>query len=173
MTTARPTMTPQCGGDQMTGEIGSSAPDAAPRTIVWVDAEEAIIVRWDGAAGIEWLASQVPAHRRGGGHVGHDPTLRAMGSPPSDRHRLEHLRQHLRQVIERIAPTDDVELIGPGTVVEHLAAVLVEEDRVHHRAREVRTARSQRLSLPQLVARVRTSAGASAPRIGRPSAGAA
>jgi hypothetical protein len=140
---------------------------------VWVDAAEAIIVRWDGAAGIEWLVSEVPSHRRSGGHVGHDPVLRAMGSPPSDRHRLEHLRQHLRQVAERIEPTDAVEVIGPGTVREHLAAIIAEEDRIHHRRREVATARSRRLSLPQLVARVRASAGASAPRVGHESAGAA
>jgi hypothetical protein len=156
----------------MTGKARSSASTAAPQTTVWVDADEAIIVRWDGAAGIEWLVSQVPSHRRSGGHVGHDPIMRAMGSPSSDRHRLEHLRQHLRRVAERITPTDDVELIGPGTVVEHLAAILVEEDRIHHRRREVATARSRRLSLPQLVARVRASAGASAPRIGRQPAGA-
>ena len=157
----------------MTGEARASAPAAAPRTLVWVDAAEAIIVRWDGAAGIEWLVSQVPSHRRSGGHVGHDPTLRAMGSPPPDRHRLEHLRQHLRQVAERIEPTDAVEVIGPGTVGEHLATIIAEEDRIHHRRREVGTARSRRLSLPQLVARVRASAGASAPRIGRESMGAA
>jgi hypothetical protein len=157
----------------MTGDVRSSDPKARSRTIVWVDAEEAILVRWDRAAAIEWLISQVPAHRRSGGHVGHDPTRRAMGSRPPDRHRLEHLRQHLRRVAERIAPTDDVELIGPGTVAEHLASILVEEDRIHHRRRDVSSARSRRLSLPQLVARVRASAGSPAPRVDRHSAGAA
>jgi hypothetical protein len=154
----------------MTGVARASAPTAAPRTLVWVDAADAIIVRWDGAAGIEWLVSEVPSHRRSGGHVGHDPTLRTMGSPPSDRHRLEHLREYLRRVAERIEPTDDVEVIGPGTAREHLAAIIGEDDRIHHRQREVGTARSRRLSVPQLVARVRASAGASARRIGRVSA---
>lgn len=157
----------------MTGQARSTAPDAAPRTLVWVDAEQAIIVRWDGAAGVEWLVSQVPSHRRSGGHVGHDPMLRAMGSPPSDRHRLEHLRQHLRRVAGRIEPTDDVEVIGPGTVREHLATIIAAEDRVHDRRRRIGTARSSRLSLPQLVARVRASAGASARRVQQKDSGAA
>jgi ABC-type nitrate/sulfonate/bicarbonate transport system substrate-binding protein len=50
-----------------------------------------------------------------------------MGSPPSDRHRLEHLRQHLRIVAERIEPADEVEVIGPGTVRERLAAIIAAE----------------------------------------------
>jgi len=157
----------------MSGAARSSAPAAAPRTLVWVDAERATIVRWDGAAGLEWLVSRVPSHRRGGGHVEHDPTLRTMGSPPSDRHRLEHLRQHLRRVADRIEPGDDLEVIGPGTVREHLAALIAEEDRIHHRRREVSTRAARRLSEPQLVARVRASAGASAPRGRRERAGAA
>ena len=156
----------------MSGEPRSSTSAAAPRTLVWVDAAEAIIVRWDGAAGIEWLVSQVPAHRRGSGHVTHDATRRTIGSPPPDRHRLEHLRQHLRQVADRIEPGDDLEVIGPGTVREHLAAMIAAEDRLHHRRREVRTRRSPRLSEPQLVARVRAAAGASALR-GRPGAAGA
>jgi hypothetical protein len=156
----------------VTGKARASAPAAASRTLVWIDAAEAIIVRWDAGAGIEWLVSEVPPHRRSGGHVGHDPTLRAMGSPPSDPHRLEHLRQHLREVAERVEPTDAVEVIGPGTVGEHLATIIAEEDRIHHRQREVGTARSRRLTLPQLVARVRASAGASPPRVGRQSTSA-
>jgi hypothetical protein len=157
----------------MSGQARSTVPDPTPRTLVWVDAEQAIIVRWDGAAGVEWLVSQVPPHRRGGGHVEHDSRLRTMGSPPPDRHRLEHLRQHLRRVAERIEPTDDVEVIGPGTVREHLATIISAEDRVHDRQRRIGTARSSRLSLPQLVARVRASAGASAPRVRQRDSGAA
>ncbi|HLE89124.1 MAG TPA: hypothetical protein VI733_03620 [Candidatus Limnocylindria bacterium] len=157
----------------MTGSTRSSAPAVPPRTLVWVDAARAIIVRWDGAAGIEWLVSEVPARRRGGGHVTHDSALRAMGSRPANGHRLEHLRQHLRQVADRIDPRDDLEVIGPGTVRERLAALVVEDDRVHRRRREVRTNPSPPLSEPQLVARIRATAGASAPRGRREGAGAA
>jgi hypothetical protein len=96
-----------------------------------------------------------------------------MGSPPPDRHRQEHLRQHLRLVAERIGPTDEVEVIGPGTVREHLAAIIAAEDRIHGRRRRIGTAPASRRSLPQLVARVRASAGASARRVGQRDPGAA
>jgi hypothetical protein len=153
--------------------------DAVPRepvarrhTLVWIDAARAVIVRWDGTARIQRLERDVPAHRRGGGHVAHDPTLRARGSPPPDRHRLEHLRQHLRKVADRIDPGDDLELIGPGTVREQLASLLGDEDRAHGRRREVLTRRSARLTEAQLVARVREAVGDPAPRGCRQGAGA-
>jgi hypothetical protein len=144
-----------------------------PRTLVWIDAERALIVRWNGSATLTRIESEVPAHRRLGGHVAHDPSLRAMGSPPPDRHRLEHLRHHLRMVADRLEVTDDVEVIGPGTVHEHLAALLRDEDRTHGRRREVLTSAAGPLSDAQLVARVRTAAGDPPRRGRRPSAGAA
>lgn len=130
-----------------------------PRTLVWIDSERALIVRWDGRARVTRIESEVPPHRRLGGHVSHDPELRAIGSPPPDRHRLEHLRQHLRRVADRLEPADDVEVIGPGTVHEHLASLLSEEDRHHGRMRVVEAAAAGLLSEPQLIARVRTAAG--------------
>lgn len=156
----------------MKGELRLPEPAATPRTLVWIDAARAVIVRWDGAPSIERFDSEVPSHRRGGGHVTHDATLRTMGSPPPDRHRLEHLRQHLRQVADRIDPGDDLEVIGPGTVREHLAAMIAAEDRTHGRHREVLTRPSARLSEAQLVARVRDAAGEAAPRGRREAPGA-
>lgn len=144
-----------------------------PRTLVWIDAERAIIVRWTGSARLTRIESEVPAHRRLGGHVGRDPLLRAMGSPPPDRHRLEHLRHHLRMVADALVGTDDVEVIGPGTVHEHLATLLRGEDRIHGRSRTVLASPAGLLSDAQLVARVRTSAG-DPPKRGRgPVSGAA
>jgi hypothetical protein len=144
-----------------------------PRTLVWIDAERAVIVRWDGSATLTRIESEVPSHRRMGGHVGRDPNLRAMGSPPPDRHRLEHLRHHLRIVADLVGVTDGVDVIGPGTVHEHLAALLRDEDRTHGRVREVVTAPAGLVSEAQLVARVRTAAG-DPPRTGRrPADGAA
>jgi len=131
-----------------------------------MDAERAVIVRWDGSATLTHVASQVPSHRRLGGHVGHDANLRAMGSPPPDRHRLEHLRHHLRTVADRLPGTDDIEIIGPGTVHEQLAALLRDEDRIHGRERAVSASAAGLLSDPQLIARVRIAAG-DAPRRGR------
>lgn len=130
-----------------------------PRTLVWIDAERATIVRWDGAPRLTRIESEVPTHRRLGGHVGRDPLLRAMGSPPPDRHREEHMRHHLRTVADVLVGTDDVEVIGPGTVHEHLATLLRAEDRIHGRTRAVTATPAGLLSEAQLVARVRTAAG--------------
>jgi hypothetical protein len=144
-----------------------------PRSLVWIDAERAIIVRWDGAARLTRIESEVPAHRRLGGHVGHDPSLRTMGSPPSDPHRDEHMRHHLRTVADALVGTDDVEVIGPGTVHEHLATLLRAEDRVHGRTRTVLASPAGLFSEAQLVARVRAAAGNPPRRGRRPVTGAA
>jgi hypothetical protein len=137
-----------------------------PRTLVWIDSERALIVRWDGSAKVTRVESAVPSHRRIGGHVSHDPDLRTIGSPSPDPHRLEHLRQYLRQVADRLEPADTVEVIGPGTVHEHLADLLAEEDRHHGRSRVVLASSAALLSEAQLIARVRTAAG-DPPRRGR------
>lgn len=144
-----------------------------PRTLVWIDAESAIIVRWTGSPRLTRIESEVPTHRRLGGHVGRDPLLRAMGSPPPDRHRQEHMRHHLRTVADVLVVTDDVEVIGPGTVHEHLAALLRVEDRIHGRSRTVLASPAGLLTEAQLVARVRTSAGDPPKRGRRPVSGAA
>ena len=144
-----------------------------PRTLVWIDSERAVIVRWDGVPKLTRIESEVPTHRRLGGHVGRDPLLRAMGSPPPDRHREEHMRHHLRTVADLLAGTDDVEVIGPGTVHEHLAELLRVEDRVHGRTRTVLASPAGLFSEAQLVARVRTSAGDPPKRGRRPAVGTA
>jgi hypothetical protein len=137
-----------------------------PRTLVWIDSNRAVIVRWDGTARLTRIESEVPRHRRLGGHVQRDPVLRAMGSPSPERHRLEHLRRYLRTVADELVATDDTEVIGPGTVQEQLAALLRNDDVVHGRSRRVLAARAGPCSEAQLVARVRTAAG-DAPKRGR------
>ena len=137
-----------------------------PRTLVWIDAEQAIIVRWDGAPRLTRIESEVPSHRRLGGQVRRDVNLRTRGSPPPDPHREEHMRQFLRLVADRLAAGDDLELIGPGTVHEHLAVLLKDEDRVHGRLRTVLASPAGLLTDAQLIARVRTAAG-DPPRRGR------
>jgi hypothetical protein len=137
-----------------------------PRTLVWIDAERAVIVRWVGSPRLTRIESEVPKHRRLGGHVGRNPLLRAMGSPPPDRHREEHMRHHLRTVADALSGTDDVEVIGPGTVYQQLARLLRTEDRIHGRNRTVLAIPAGPLSEAQLIARVRTAAG-DPPRRGR------
>jgi hypothetical protein len=139
-----------------------------PRSVVWIDSERAVIVRWDGAPQVTRLESDVPRHRRGGSggeHVTHDPVLRAMGQPTPERHRLEHLRQFLQQVADRIDPHDAVEMIGPGPVHEKLARLLKAADLRQGRSREVAAHAAGLLTEAQLIARVREEAGEAAPRV--------
>jgi len=143
-----------------------------PRTLVWIDHHRAVIVRWDGRAHVSHVESEVPDHHRSTGHVAHNPLIRHGGGPIAqavgEGHRLEHRRRYLEQVAALLSPTDPLELIGPGTVREHLYHLISEDDRLHHRGREVGTETASPLTDGQLVARLRLAAGQPAPRGRRP-----
>lgn len=138
-----------------------------PVTLVWIDAREAVIVRWmDDAPHVERLESDVPAHRKSSGHVRHDPSIRPGGGGGSaatsgEPRRLEHLARFLDAVAARV-PEGDLELIGPGTVHEHLAQVVRAAD--VRGLRHVTTDPSAPLTHRQLVARLRHVVGHEARR---------
>jgi hypothetical protein len=141
-----------------------------PVTLVWIDAREALIVRWiDDAPKVERLESRVPAHRSSAGHVRYDPSIRPGGgggaaATSGDPRRLEHLARFLDSVAARL-PEDDLELIGPGTVHEHLAQVVRAAG--GRPGRGISTSPSGPLTEPQLVARLRHLTGHD-PRRGGP-----
>lgn len=154
-------------------------PAPRPVTLAWLDAEEAIILRWPGIGGPpgdpvpERLSSDVPSRRRPTGHVRHDPRMRPGGGGIAD-DRLEHRRDQLleaflRGVAARIPPGDHVVLLGPGTVRERLAAELRAGDSRAQRARPIDSRPAGRMTERQLVAWLRMSAGI-APERRRPSA---
>jgi len=94
-------------------------------TLVWIDAREAVIVRWqDDEALVERLGSDVPPHHRSTGHVRHDPAVRHGGGGPAqaadEPRRLEHLARFVDEVAARLPTDDDLLILGPGTVREHL-----------------------------------------------------
>lgn len=96
-----------------------------PSTLVWIDAREAVIVRWQhDRPRLERVESEVPAHHRATGHVRHDPGVRhGGGGPPQtagEPHRLEHLDRFVEQIANRLPPGDDLLILGPGTVRERL-----------------------------------------------------
>jgi hypothetical protein len=132
-------------------------------TLVWIDSREAIIGRWrEGAAELERVESEVPAHHRATGRVRHDPTVRhggghATGDEP---HRLEHLDRFLDQVAAMLPPDEALVVIGPGTVREHLVRHVREIDERQHRTRPISAHAAPRLTERQLVARVRRLVGA-------------
>ncbi len=140
-------------------------------TLIWIDAEEAYVCRWDGEqVAVETLVSTVPSHRRSTGHVRHTPTMRHGGGGAAqdagEPHRLEHLRGFLAEVARRVEPEDPLEVIGPGTVHERLAALLAADDRESGRVRQIHSAPAGRLTERQLRARAYELGGMVVPRTG-------
>jgi hypothetical protein len=138
-------------------------------TLIWIDAERAVICRWDGqATRLETIESDVPSHRRSTGHVRHLVGSRhGGGGAPQDAgepHRLEHLRGFLAVVARAVPPAEPLEVMGPGTVHERLAALLAADDHEHGRARRILSTHGGPLTVRQLGARVREFAAAAAPR---------
>jgi hypothetical protein len=142
---------------------------AGSTTLTWIDSREAYVVRWqDGEALVEHLESDVPAHHRTTGHVRHDAARGRGGTGvpqvPVEARRLEHLSHFVAQVAARLPADDDLLLIGPGTVREHLASFVADQDDERHRTRQVACRAARPLTVPQLVALLRHELGEEAPR---------
>jgi hypothetical protein len=150
---------PTAARPPVTADVGRAG------ALVWIDAREAVIVRWvEGLASVERLASDVPAHRRSTGHVRHDPmTCRGGGASQTagEARRLEHLDRFVEEVADRLAGDEDIVLVGPGTVYERLEARLREIDAQGRRSRPISVRRAARLTERQLVAQLREHLGAS------------
>ena len=137
-------------------------------TLVWIDAREAVIARWQAAeVRLEHLHSDVPSHRRATGHVRYDPAVRHGGGAPLDageQHRLEHLARFVELVATHVPPDGQVVILGPGTVRDRLEHRIRETDRHASRTRVVACRAAARLTDRQLVARLRHAAGVDEPR---------
>ncbi len=125
-------------------------------TLAWIDSRQAYVVRWhDGEAHVAHLESDVPAHRTESGFTPQDAV---------EGHRLEHLARFVAQVVAQLPAGDDLLLIGPGTVREHLANEVAQQDAQHHHQRRVACRAAGPLTVPQLVATLRHEIGDEAPR---------
>lgn len=143
---------------------GAAALDRRPSALVWIDSREATVACWEaGAVRVERLRSDVPTHRRSTGHVRHDPHVRhgGGGAPQTagEPRRLEHLARFLHAVEQRLPPTADLVLLGPGTVHERLAREIRDHDAHHRIDRSVWSDVAPRLTRGQLVARLRIASG--------------
>jgi hypothetical protein len=136
-------------------------------TLVWIDSEEAIIVRWADRATVERVRSELSTHRRPSGHGSVAPAGRHGDSAADaqERARREELRLFVEEVATRVPTTDDVTVVGPGIVRGRLERVLRADDRHHSRHRLVHSAAAERLTEQELVAHVRALAGDAAPRV--------
>jgi hypothetical protein len=136
-------------------------------TLVWIDSEEAIIVRWADRATVERVRSEVPGRHRTNesGPVGTPGRHGEGGADALERARREELGRFVEQVAAWVPPGDDVTVVGPGILRGRLERVLRAEDRRHGRQRLVHSAAAERLSEEELVAHVRALAGDAAPRV--------
>ena len=138
-----------------------------PATLVWIDAQEAFVLRWQSGAEVKRLTSEVPPRRRALSGERRDPTVRAGGGGVADdqveRHRRAHLDRFVRDVAALVPPGDRALILGPGPVKERLAGELVSGDRRHDRERPITVEPAGRMTEPQLVARLRQIEGV-APR---------
>lgn len=152
-------------------------------TLVWIDADEAILLRSGSPAGTaanppapRRILSDVPPRRRATGRVHHDPRVRSGGGADPDdlaERRREHLLSaYLRSVMALVAPEDRVVVLGHGPVHARLAAQLRADDLRHRRDRPIEDAPSARLTDRQLRARLLELAG-EAPERRRPASSAA
>ncbi len=129
-------------------------------TVIWIDSEEAIVARWNGETIIERLKAAARERREPVGHV--SATRHGIGGAAEDlidRERAEHLKRFLTEVAGRISPADNLEIVGPGTVRDHLESLIQADDRRHGRNRAVHTKATGLLTERQLGARAREMAG--------------
>ena len=153
-----------------------------PVTLVWLDADEAILLGGEvpvgndaSSPGIRRIRSEVPPHRRATSHVRHDPRVRSGGGADPDdliARRREHLlATYLREVAALVPPADRVVVLGSGPVHGRFAAELRADDLRHRRDRPVEDAPAEPLTERQLRARWRELSGATPERQRPPNAG--
>jgi hypothetical protein len=143
--------------------------DEGATTLVWIDSEEAIIVRWADRATVDRVRSEVPGRHRVAGSAQDDPAERYEYGGSGDgieRARREQLRRFVDGVAAQVPDEDDVTVVGPGLLRERLERTLRAADRHHNRHRSVRSAAAGRLTQEELVAHVRTLAGEAPARRG-------
>jgi hypothetical protein len=145
-----------------------------PPTLVWIDAEEALIVRWGDRATVERVRAE--AHERHGstGRVRVGPAVRDGGSAEPEateepegtegteapeRVLRAHLAAFVHDVAEHLPPDGDVIVVGPGMIRDRLERDLRAGDRRLGRRRHVHAAPGERMTEVQLVARVCELAG--------------
>jgi hypothetical protein len=147
---------------------GGGNEQPTPRTLVWIDSREAVLVRWnDHQVSIERIESEVPQQHKATGLVRRHPHYAAdmmtggYGHPHSsaERHRHEHLARFLDQVAAKVEDEEPLHIIGPGSVREQLERLVREADTRHHRTRPLTCDPARRLTERQLVSRARTLAG--------------
>lgn len=148
-------------------------PGTAPEEVgvVWIDARQAVIVRWgdDDEPVLEWVDSGVPARRKAVGSVRRGPARptgggRVGGHGNKNRY-LDQMRYYFAEVADQIADLEHVEIAGRGLPHEEFAELLNQLAEKSNDELTVSTrSLARRPSERQLAARLRKLAGQSLPR---------
>lgn len=149
----------------------SDIPDLDPEGtgLVWMDADRATIVRWDGEPIVEHIESDVPPNRPTAGSVRRGPARPSgggrVGGHGSEGRHLEEMGRYLSELADKLADLDAVEVSGRGGAHEQLAELL---ERLARRSGESFRVTTRRTSSPptdrQLMARLRELVGMDLPR---------
>jgi hypothetical protein len=139
-------------------------------TLVWIDSEEAIIVRWADRAAVERVRSEIPGRHRAddGDALGEEMRVDGGALDAHERARRDAITRFVDEVACRVPETDDVMVVGPGILRGRLERAIRADDRHHRRSRLVHSAAAERLTEQELVARVRALAGDAPQRVGLP-----
>jgi hypothetical protein len=124
---------------------------------IWIDHRQAVMVRLEGdQAAVETVRSDVePKVRMAGGSrskVPYGPQDIASESQ-RDRRRAKYLQEFYREVVARIGDVDALVVLGPGEAKRELLSALQDSPRHGKISTQLETA--DKLSQPQLIARVR------------------
>ena len=131
----------------------------AHATAVWMDAAAATIVRWgpEGAGPRTHLDPEVPTRHHASGPEGEHWAF-------NEGNRNEHLRLFFDRLAALLPENDDLLLLGDGVVVEQFATHLAGHRSGRRSTARVVVERAQPMTENQLVARLRSFAGAAPKR---------
>jgi hypothetical protein len=128
-------------------------------TGVWISATSATVIRWGPQSSLRHrIVSTVPGRHRS---TGRPPTE---AHPAGEGHRDEHMRTFFGEVARSLAGEDDLLLVGDGEVVEHFAEYVRALDPRPGQPRRIEIEKSGPVTDRQLLARLRSFAGAPARR---------
>ncbi len=138
--------------------------------LVWVDARNAVLARWDGGEPtLEMIQSGVPRRRKAAGSVRRGPARPfgggRVGGHGTENRRRTNMRRYFSEVAEKLADLDHVEVIGRGLPHQKFAELLSRLAEKHNNGLTVETqALTRRPSERQLAARLRSLVGRPLPR---------
>ena len=131
---------------------------------VWIDREKAILVSLDeqGRSSVEVIESGIESRKKsGGGGRG----IGGKSQTAADDRRREQQRRFCKQVLDRLAEGERIQLYGPGETRKDLDRMMRERQELARRL--VGSSKADSMTTPQLVAMVRDAFGAAARRQSR------